>query len=647
MNSLVRTRRISFISLAIFALNAVICAPLFRIEYLDDFQSNEGSWITFARFLSQNWPHVSWFPWFNAGMPFEDTYLPLVSGIVAIISTIVRCSPAHAFHFLAALAYSLAPVFLFLFALGVSGRLAPSVWAGVLWSLLSPSIVFPQLLRDLGTPWGLRRLHNIVIYGETPHNVAICLLPISLLFTWRYLETPNIRKFALAALAAAAVMLTNAFGVVVVFASSLILCAARKHLAWKPFAAVCGIQFAAYLAICRFLPPSLIRLLETNSQLVSGDYRFSSRTLLLGAGFAAILATLWASTRRISDPLFQFAILFSACFGGITALGFAGINLMPQPTRYHLELEPGLCLIAAFVLVRIPSKAVIAICVPFLAWIAVKDYRFARNLIHPVDIAQSAPYREARWISSHLPGQRVLVAGEAEWLFNLFSDNPQMGAGHEPTAPNWVQRVAVYTIFTGQNAGEQDAAISILWLKAFGVGAIVVPGKDSKDHYHAVANPDKFDGLLPLVWREGGDSIYQVPLQSTSLAHVIPKSAVVTRQPANGLDVDRLRTYVNALEPASITWENPDHAKIAAKMDSSEVLSIQITYDPGWEARVGGRKVKTSADQLGFIVVDPACLGDCSVELEFTGGVERRVALGVSLLVVLSLLVMLSWRALF
>jgi hypothetical protein len=39
------------ISAAIFALNALICWPLFRIEYLDDFQSNEGSWITFATFL--------------------------------------------------------------------------------------------------------------------------------------------------------------------------------------------------------------------------------------------------------------------------------------------------------------------------------------------------------------------------------------------------------------------------------------------------------------------------------------------------------------------------------------------------------------------------------------------------------------------
>jgi len=636
------TRRVSIICLALFALNATICAPLFRIEYLDDFQSNEGSWITFARFLSQNWPHVSWFPWFNAGMPFEDTYLPFVSGLVAILSAVVHCSPAHAFHFVAALAYSLAPVSLFLFALEVSGRLAPSAGAAVLWSLVSPSIIFPKILEDLGTPWGLRRLFNIVIYGETPHNVAMCLLPISLLLTWRYLESPSVRRFSLAALAATAVMLTNAFGLVVVFVSSLFLFATRKQLGWKPFAAVCGIQLAAYLAICRFLPPSLIHLLETNAQMVGGDYRFHARTLLLATICGAFFLGLWAISRRFCDPILQFAILFSACFGGITTLGFMGRNLMPQPTRYHLELEPGLCLLLAFLLVRIPLKSMLVIFVPALAWIAVQDYHFARNLIRPVDIALSPPYREAAWISTHLPGQRILDAGEGQWWFNVFSDNPQMGAGHEPTAPNLIQRVAVFTIFSGQNAGADDANISTLWLKAFGCGAIIIPGRDSKDHYHPVVNPEKFDGVLPLVWRERGDSIYQVPLESASLAHVIPRSALVTRQPANGLDVDQLRIYVNALKPADIAWKNPDHATIAAKMDPAQVLSVQITYDPGWQARVGNRVVAVTADQLGFIVVNPECTGDCSVHLDFTGGRERRVALWVSALVLIALLAMLA-----
>ncbi len=70
-------------SLALFSLNAFLCWPLFWIEYLDDFHSNEGSFIIFGKFLRDYWPHCLWFLWFNAGMPFENTYLPLVSFLVA------------------------------------------------------------------------------------------------------------------------------------------------------------------------------------------------------------------------------------------------------------------------------------------------------------------------------------------------------------------------------------------------------------------------------------------------------------------------------------------------------------------------------------------------------------------------------------
>lgn len=186
---------------------------------------------------------------------------------------------------------------------------------------------------------------------------------------------------------------------------------------------------------------------------MDGDYRFSFRTALVACCFLALLLALWAIAGRFCSPIVQFAILFSACFGGITWLGVHGINFLPQPLRYHIEMEAGLCLSAAFLLEprvrRLPRRSFVAFSVVGIAlpgWAAAKDYRFARKLIHPADIVRSLPYREARWIASHLQGQRVLVAAEGQWLFNLFADNPQMSGGHDPSAPNWMQHVAVYTI---------------------------------------------------------------------------------------------------------------------------------------------------------------------------------------------------------
>ncbi len=394
--------------------------------------------------------------------------------------------------------------------------------------------------------------------------------------------------------------------------------------------------------------------MSTNLQTSRGDYRLTLRTIGFSAGLLAILLVLWAATRFLSNPMLQFGILVSACFGGITALHFARIAVLPEAVRYHLEMELGVCLAAAFLIEQvflwIPRRLALVtalVGIAALVWIGHRDWDFSRRLIHPTDIEQSLPFREARWISANLPGERVLVSSQSEFLFNLFSDNPQLSAGHNPSAPNPTQLLAIHTIYTGQGAGARDGPISVLWLKAFGCGAIVVPGRDSEDHFHAIVNPDKFDGLLRVLWRESGESIYQVPQKSASLAHVIPRSAVVSTRPRNGLDVAELGRYVDALEsevmpPASIVWENPDHAVITAKMDSSEVLSVQMTYDTGWEARIGNRKVKTSADKLGFILIDAPC-EDCSIDLEFTGGAERNVALAVSLLVLSGLVMILIW----
>jgi len=644
------------VCLALFAVNALICWPLFGTEYLDQFPSNEGAFITFGKFLRDYWPHSNWFPWFNVGMPFENAYLPLLPALIAITASLVGCSPAHAFHFLTALVYSLSPIFLFLFALKMSGRLLAGFWAALVWSLFSPSVLIPRVLQELGSPWGSHRLMNIVYWGETPHSLALCLLPMALLFLTRYLEMPSARRFAVAVITIATVMLSNAFGIVVVSISSLMLFAARERRGWKQLTSITAVILASYLLICRFLPPSLIQLILINSQTAGGDYRFTLQARMSGGLFLVTLIALWAITRRLPNVMLRFAVLFVACFGGIAVMAFwKNISLLPQPHRYTLEMEAGACLLAAFALDpvfrRLPRKycvAAAAICALPLSWAALQDWRMARRLIHPVDIARSSAFRQARWIDAHYPGQRVLIAGENEWWFNLFANNPQLSGGNEATAPNWMQRVAVYTIHSGMNAGDQDGPISVFWLKAFGCSAVMVPQAGSSDSYHAILNPKKFDGLLPLVWRERDDSIYQVPLRSTTLAHVIPVSAIVNHRPIHGLDIEPARPYVAALDDPSLPvpslrWENPEDARIFAKIAPEQAVSVQITYDPGWRASVAGHSQRVRSDQLGMIIIEPNCLGDCAIDLEYTGGMERRICFALASVVGLLLLGMLFW----
>jgi hypothetical protein len=645
-------------AITLWALNAWLCWPLFQIEYLDQFQSNEGSFITFAAFLQKNWPHVRWFPLFNCGVPYEATYLPLAPVLTALGSWLAGCSPALAFHFLAAMAYSLAPVSLFFFALTVSDRAKPSFAAALLWSLFSPSVLIASVRADVGGVVGLRRLQTVVFYGEVPHNLAICLAPLALIAVYRYLERATARRFAAATLAVAAVALSNAFGIVLIGVSSAILAAVYDRESWKRLPAVGALLLASYLLICRLLPPSVLGVIHSNSQLVGGDFRFTTQTYLLGVGFAMFLAAMSRLVLRLANPMLRFSSLFLIFFGGITLLATRDIFFLPQPQRYHLEMEVGICMVAAFGFTSlrwdlVPRNArlgLAAISCVGLVWVAAVDRQYARRLVRPADVAGQVLVRQARWIGSHLPGQRVMASGEAGFWFNNFAGNPLLGGGHEPTAPNWVQRVAVYTIYSGQNAGDRDGPISVLWLKAFGCRAVTVPGPRSDDNYRPFRNPQKFDGLLPLVWREADQSVYQVPLRSLSLAHTIPSSAVVTRRPIHGLDTADVAAYVAALDDdsipaASLTWQNPEQGRIVADMAPGQVVSVQIGYDPGWQASMDGHRLPVFADQLGMVVIAPGRSGPCHIDLRFTDGPEREACSIISCVMAVVSIGMLAVKA--
>jgi hypothetical protein len=85
------------------------------------------------------------------------------------------------------------------------------------------------------------------------------------------------------------------------------------------------------------------------------------------------------------------------------------------------------------------------------------------------------------------------------------------------------------------NEGETpapSARISLAWLKAYGVGAIGISGPNSTEFWKPFRHPARFHGVLPALWSEDGVTIYQVPRRSSSLAHLMPESAVLQRRKA-------------------------------------------------------------------------------------------------------------------
>jgi hypothetical protein len=366
--------------------------------------------------------------------------------------------------------------------------------------------------------------------------------------------------------------------------------------------------------------------------------------------FLALLAGLHLIFQRNEvDRSLRFFVYFVITTGCVV-LGklWGNVSLVPQPHRFHLELEMAVIALAVYPLAivwKLCSKTfqygaiaiVAALCV-----FQIRGYhRYANSLTRPIAITGTTEYRMAKWFEAHLNGQRVFAPGSVAVWMNSFVDTPQLVGCCDQNVPSFEERIAFFTIYSDMNAGSRAAEISQLWLKAYGVHAIGMTGPQSREFYKPYAHPHKFDGLLPELWRDGDDVVYGLPGRSPSLAHVIYSSQEVVRGPVNGLDVDPLRPYVAALDDPSLPlaearWINTHELQISTVMTPEQLVSLQISYAPGWHAKANQRSAPIHADALGLTVIQPACSGACTIDLVYDGGPEARwtrVAQWIGLLV--------------
>jgi hypothetical protein len=638
------------IPLALFAINFFICRPLFSVEYLHHMNSVEGMWVAMARYAARNWPDVWWFPLWLGGVPYQNTCPPLLPFMVAGVSMLFRISPALSFHAVVAFFYCLGPALAYWMALRLSGSRAYGFWVGLAWSLVSPSAwVLPYIARELGSPWRARRLESLTVHGDGPYVVALGLVPLAIVLLDMAIARRKPARYLLAALGMALVALTSWVGAVLLALAvlSFLLASSERAEAGAPACrpvrlclTVLGLGLLAYLMASPWVPPSTVYTVQFNVQTIGGDYRDVYRTMLwcLPAVGACLALLKFLLALPKASRFLQFSLFFLFFTAGITLLGeWARVSLVPQPGRLHLAMELAVCLggaaVAQAALRRVSTgaKAVIACALVFLAVMQFTRYRaFARALIQPVAIERRIEYQTARWLDAHMDGARVMVSGGTSYWLNVFSDTPQL-SGIEAAAGNWMTRVALYVIHTGQNAGEKDGEISVLWLKALGVHAVAVSGPNSEEYYKPYRNPRKFEGLLEPVWRAGDDTIYRVPARSLSLAHAVLREELVERPPVHGLEVASVGRYVAALDDparplAPFAWRSARTAQIVATLKPAHLLSVQVSFHPGWHASANGRPARLFADGLGLLAIEPQCAGPCTVNLWYDGGLEMLLA---------------------
>jgi hypothetical protein len=626
--------------LLLCAINFLFARKLFRVEFSDRLGSIEGTFIAIARQLVAHPRDLIWWPFWDTGMPFQNTYLPLLHMIVAAWSALSHYSPARSYHQISAIFFILGPVTVFLMAKVLSGRTASSFLSAFVYSVISPgALLLRPVAHAMGGALHLRRLEAFVDYGEGPATAALTLLPVALLFLYLALCRKGVLMKILAATFMGLTVLANAFGATLLAmgAVSLLVAGGRRGIvrraAWTVLLAL-----LAYCWISPLCPPSVVSAIRANSPTVEGDYRFNEWS---AAGWAILAvcfgATVWTFQKLNAPHYLRFFALFTVLLSGVVCLGyFYSIYLLPQFNRYQNAMDIALSLFLVFgvrQLLQLRGEAWLKVgfVIGFLAaaLMVYPQMRYARGLIQSVDIKSTGLWRNAKWMDDHMNGRRVMMAGGNSFFFNVFTDTPQMHGGHDPMLPNSLVRGVMFQIFSGMNA-KNEGEVAVLWLRAYGVRAITVSGPGSDEFYKPFANPAKFDGLLPVLRRDRGDTIYGVPTHSDSLAHVIPKVSLVRDVPVHGLDVSQVSAYVDAMEnnaagAASLDWRSRHSARLTAKVPQGDVVSVQMTYAKGWRASIAGTPQQIREDGLGFLVIEPDRSGLLIIDLVYDGGRELLI----------------------
>ena len=657
-------RRLLLCALLLLAVNIAIAAKQFGVEYSAYNISIEGTFIAIPRIMAKYPGQWSWWPFWNGGLPFEVAYLPFTHWMVAAFTLLSglfgwTLSAARSYHIVTAGIYVVSALSVYWMALDLSRRPMVSWMAALAYSCISVSaLMVPIFAVDGLGALNLRRLQALVFYGESPHTTALALLPAAIVCFSRALTTREVKWKILAGVLAACVVLSNAFGIVVLPVALLCwLMAFPGRPWWKRPVTAAAIGIVSYGWISPWLSPAMIRAIRANSFTTSGDFRYRTASWVALAAIGAGFLLLWLAMRRrkVSSYLQFFALFGYVPTAIMMPWSFWNIAVLPQPHRYQLEMDLALLLAivfaAAAVLDRLSRRvrtAVVAVAAAGLTLQMVHTVVYARDLIRSVEPGQLSEYRIARWLDQNRPGQRAFISGSDSFLYNAFTDNPQLTGGHDQHTVNTFIPIVSFTVYTGMNAGDRDAEYSIFWLKAFGAHLISVPSPESTTYFRPFVHPHKFDGVLPLLWRDRGDSIYEIPSRSSSLAHVIPSSAVVTRTPIHGLDIAPVEPYVAALEDpryplATFQWKGMSAADIRATVEPGQVIAVQVTYERGWEAWGNGKRRRVRGDGIGQMVIEPDCTGPCEISLRYTGGTERVVTRAISLAAML-VAVAFAWR---
>lgn len=637
----------------VFLFAAVLIRPYFKAKYTDKWASIESTFIADARFLIQHWPHPHWQPLWYTGTRFDYIYPPALRYGTAIISKLTGFWPVKAYHFYTALLYAIGIAGVYLF-MRVGTRSRGSAWLGaVATALMSPIFLFmPQFRNDswMLEPW---RLGVLVKYGEGPHMSALALIPIALAFTWLAMEKRRPWAVALAAIFAAAVTSNNFYGAtaLAVFYPILIwsFWITRQDKSILPSAI--AIPALAYGLTAFWLVPSYFKVTAENMKYVSEHGTTWSVWVALVVAIAFAIATDRFAKGRENRT---WGVFVAGCvvFFSLNVLGnyYFNFRISGEPTRLLPELDMIYIMGAVLVLrwmwnrpgIAPRAVAAVLVCAAFYTTIG-----YIRNAWHmfPLwpDYKNRVEYQVTDWMWKNMPNSRAYPSGSVRFWYDAWHDLTEVGGGSEQGLMNGEVESAQWET----NLGPKPTP-TILWMQDLGADAIYVSDKRSEETYKDFLYPQKFAGVLPVLYDDQhGNILYKVPRRWTALVRVVDTTKLnAVKSPRANDDVEYLQAYNDVVEkgpdsPATLQWDGTDAMHVHATLASGQSVVVQETYDPAWHAWSDGKALAIHKDAMGMMAID-APPGARDIAVIFITPLENRVGAVLTVLT-LAILAALLW----
>jgi hypothetical protein len=625
--------------LLLAAITAWMILPLFHLDYMDRWISMESTYIGDARFLAEHWPHPRWQPDWYGGARFDYFFPPVMRYATAMTVRTFSMLPARAYHLCCAMFYCLGIVSVYLL-IRVARRSRMAAWAGALCTLLvSPVLLLIPRLYVAGWHRAPQRIVLLTQWGEGPHMAALAMLPLALACTWLAFERHRPAALAGAGFFSAAVLSSDYYGATALLLFFFILLWSFwiTHQETAVFGRAAAIVVLTWGLTAVWLVPSTLRVTLQNLNLVSQPSTTWSIWILLAVVVGYLLVSDRFARGRREHVWTVFVTGCLPIFGVyVLANEYSTFRIAGDPSRLVPELELALVLAAAGLISwpahRAGKAAVVTIAVLVLASAA--PYIRRHNVLFPRDaqFEQRPEYQLQEWIRAHMPGARAFVAGSVRLWYDTWHDLAQLCGGSDVGINNGIVVAAQWQVLLSDNAD-----VSVEWMRALGVDAIVVNGKDSKEMYHDFQHPEKFAGKLPvLIDNHQGDAIYGVTRRFPGIARVVDRARLDAIPPfGREPDIEKLRAYDAVVEqgpdaPATVEWQSSDSFRAHATLQPGQALLVQQSWDPAWRASSAAGTVALRRDPMGFIVADSPA-GEQDIAFTFTLPFENAAGRAITL----------------